>query len=150
MSKVIIKSWETVLGFDFGVKNIGVAVGQKITCTANALKPVKAKDGIPNWDEIMFLVQEWQPDAFIVGVPLNMDGTSSTMTIRAKKFANRLTGRFIKPWYPVDERLSTRETKEWAYRLGHKGHFASAPVDSMAAQLLLESWMNSPENNSEK
>lgn len=142
MNSQDITVWETVLGFDFGTKSIGVAVGQHITCTANALKPLKARDGIPDWEELARLVDEWQPDAFIVGIPLNMDGSLSPMAVRAKKFANRLKGRFVKPWYPIDERLSTSEAKEWAYRLGHKGQFASNPIDSMAAQLLLESWMN--------
>jgi len=138
--------WQTVLGFDFGIKNIGIAVGQYITYTANALKPLKARDGIPDWNEVEKLINEWQPDAFIVGIPLNMDGSLSHMAVRAKKFGNRLQGRFAKPWHPIDERLSTSEAKEWAYRLGHKGSFATNPVDSMAAQLLLESWMNQQTN----
>ena len=134
--------WETLLGFDFGVKNIGVAVGQRVTRTANALKPLRAKDGIPNWQVVEQLIIEWQPDAFIVGIPFNMDGSLSEMAQRARKFGNRLKGRFVKPWHPVDERLSSNEAKEWAYRLNHKGNFSSRPVDSIAAQILLESWMN--------
>ena len=130
------------MGFDFGTRNIGIAMGQAITRTANAITPIRAKDGIPNWDELGRIIEEWQPDAFIVGIPLNMDGTESEMSRRARKFGNRLTGRFNKPWHPTDERLTSFEAKEWAGRLGHKGHYGSDPVDAMAAQLILESWMN--------
>lgn len=133
--------WKTILGFDFGVKNIGVAVGQHITHTASALKILKAQDGIPDWQQLTKLVNEWQPDAFIVGIPLNMDGSVSEMSLRARKFGNRLQGRFSKPWYPVDERLSSYEVKALAYEHGHKGNFSAAPVDSLAAKLILESWI---------
>jgi len=134
--------WKTVLGFDFGVKNIGVAAGQYVTRTASALKPLKAVEGIPNWSQVEKLIDEWQPDAFIVGIPLNMDGSPSEMTFRANRFGNRLQGRFAKPWYPVDERLSSYEAKRYAYQSGHKGNFSSSPVDSVAARLILETWMN--------
>lgn len=134
--------YTSVMGFDFGTRNIGIAMGQAITQTANALAPIKARDGIPNWDELARIVEEWNPDAFVVGLPLNMDGTESEMSRRARKFGNRLMARFNRSWYPVDERLTSFEAKEWANRLGHKGHYGSDPVDAMAAQLLLESWMN--------
>ncbi|CAM3483191.1 Holliday junction resolvase RuvX [Parendozoicomonas haliclonae] len=130
------------MGFDFGTRNIGIAMGQAVTQTANAISPIKARDGIPNWEELERIVEEWNPDAFVVGIPLNMDGTESDMSRRARKFANRLMARFNRAWHPVDERLTSFEAKEWAGRLGHKGHYGSNPVDAMAAQLLLESWMN--------
>ncbi len=135
-------TYKSVMGFDFGTRNIGIAMGQAITRTANAIAPIRAKDGIPDWDELGKIIEEWQPDAFVVGIPLNMDGTESEMSRRARKFGNRLHGRFMRPWHPVDERLTSFEAKEWAGRLGHKGHYGSDPVDGMAAQLLLESWMN--------
>ena len=78
---------KTVLGFDVGTKSIGVAVGQQITSSATPLLSLKAVDGIPNWDEIAKLIQEWQPDLVVVGLPLNMDGTEQEMTHRARKFA---------------------------------------------------------------
>ena len=134
--------YKSVMGFDFGTKNIGIAMGQAVTRTANAIPSIKAKDGIPNWEQLGKIIEEWQPDAFVVGIPLNMDGTESEMARRAKKFGNRLRGRFNKPWHAADERLTSFEAKEWADRLGHKGHYGSDPVDGMAAQLILESWMN--------
>ena len=65
----------TVVGFDFGTKSIGVAVGQSITSSASILKALKAQDGIPNWSAVEQLLKEWQPERVVVGLPLNMDGT---------------------------------------------------------------------------
>ena len=136
----------TVLGFDFGTRNIGVASGQVITRTATALPPLRARDGIPDWQHIEALIDEWRPDAVVVGIPLNMDGSESDMSRRARKFGNRIHGRWGLPFYPADERLTSFEAKEWAGRLGHKGHFGSNPVDAMAAQIILEAWLNDPLN----
>lgn len=136
----------TVLGFDFGTRNIGVASGQVITRTATALPSLKARDGIPDWQQIEALIKEWRPDAVVVGIPLNMDGSESDMSRRARKFGNRIHGRWGLPFYPADERLTSFEAKEWAGRLGHKGHYGSNPVDAMAAQIILETWLNDPLN----
>ena len=130
-----------IMAFDFGTKNIGVAIGQRVTDTSSPLAAISAQDGIPNWDAIDQLIQEWQPDAFLVGIPVNMDGSMSEMGLRARKFANRLHGRFGKPWYPADERLSTRSAKEKASDLGHQGNYQERPVDSLAALVLLEDWL---------
>ncbi|OED45667.1 Holliday junction DNA helicase RuvA [Endozoicomonas sp. (ex Bugula neritina AB1)] len=142
------KILSTVIGFDFGTKNIGVAAGQAITQTATALPQLKARDGIPDWNEIEALISEWKPDAIVVGIPLNMDGSESQMSMRARKFGKRIHGRFNLPFYEADERLTSFEAKEWADRLGHKGHYGSSPVDGMAAQIILEAWLNDPENSS--
>lgn len=136
----------TVLGFDFGTRNIGVASGQVITRTATALASLKARDGIPDWQHIEALIDQWRPDAVVVGIPLNMDGSESDMSRRARKFGNRIHGRWGLPFYPADERLTSFEAKEWAGRLGHKGHYGSNPVDAMAAQIILETWLNDPLN----
>ena len=136
----------TVLGFDFGTRNIGVASGQVITRTATALPSLKARDGVPDWQQIEALINEWRPDAIVVGIPLNMDGSESDMSRRARKFGNRIHGRWGLPLYPADERLTSFEAKEWAGRLGHKGHYGSSPVDAMAAQIILEAWLNDPLN----
>jgi len=127
------------LSFDYGIKRIGVAVGQTITGTASELAPLKAKDGIPNWQEIEKLIKEWQPDILLVGLPLNMDGSESEMSKRARKFANRLHGRFGKPFEMVDERLSSEEAK---YDLRDQGihDFGHHSVDGMVAKILFEDW----------
>lgn len=130
----------SVLGFDFGTTRIGVAIGQTVTGTAQPLAPLKAKEGIPNWDEIARVVEEWQPDAFVVGLPLDMDGTENDMCQRARKFAKRLHGRFNRPYYMVDERLSSYEAKGQVIARGGNRNFKENSVDGLAAQMILETW----------
>lgn len=130
------------MGFDFGTKRSGVAMGQRITGTANGIGCISARDGIPNWEQLDKLVDEWKPDAFVVGLPINMDGTASEMSRRANKFSNRLCARYARPSFTIDERLSTFAAKEEAKAQGHKGHYKSDPVDALAAQFILESWFH--------
>ena len=78
-----------ILGFDYGTKQIGVAVGQVITGQARELCTLKAQNGVPDWNQVEALIKEWKPDAVVVGLPLNMDGTPSDMCLRAEKFARR-------------------------------------------------------------
>src|SRR6185437_5451854 len=96
-----------VLGFDFGMKYIGVAVGQSITYSASPLTTLLAKDGIPAWQEVEQLLEKWRPQDLIVGVPLNMDGTQQLLTFCARRFIKRLHARFKLPVYEVDERLTS-------------------------------------------
>jgi putative Holliday junction resolvase len=132
----------TFLGFDFGMKNIGVAVGQELTHTANPLTVIKAREGIPNWDHIQTLIDEWQPQQLIVGLPFNMDDTEQEMTAAARRFGNRLNGRFHLPVEWHDERLSTFEALD---QLGIQSKMQSnnrEDVDRISAQLILQSWLN--------
>ena len=80
----------TLVGFDFGTKSIGIAVGQEISGTATALSAISAKDGIPNWDNLKKVLDEWQPDLLIVGLPLNMDGTNQEVTFKNVVLGNLL------------------------------------------------------------
>lgn len=132
----------TCLAFDFGTKSIGVAVGNSITQSANQLNPLKAQDGVPKWEQIKNLLNEWQITQVIVGHPLNMDGTESEMSIRAKKFSQRVHGRFGVHVELVDERLSSSEAKEIASKQGHKGNYKEQPIDSIAACVILQDWWN--------
>ncbi len=134
---------KTVLGFDYGLKNIGVACGQSVTASASELPPLKAKDGIPDWNIVEQLLKEWRPDCVVIGLPLNMDGSDSTLSQRARKFGNRLHGRYGVQVHFMDERLSTREAKTIAREQGHKGNYRESPIDSLAARLILESWLTS-------
>lgn len=127
----------SVLAFDFGTKRIGSAFGQTLTSTATALHPIAARDGIPEWAELDSLVEQWQPDAFVVGLPLNMDDSESEILIRAKKFGNRLNGRYHKPCFGMDERLTSFEARGKLLR----GQ-STAQLDCLAAQLILESWLH--------
>lgn len=129
-----------ILAFDFGLKNIGVAVGQSITGTAAPLQALKARDGIPNWEIIANLVKEWQPDAMVVGLPLNMDGTEQEVTLRAKKFARRLEGRYGVKVNTHDERLTTVDAKAELFARGGYQALTKDKIDSISAVLILESW----------
>lgn len=130
----------SLLAFDYGTKNIGVACGQSITRSANALTPLKARDGVPDWNQIEQLLTEWKPDLVLVGLPLNMDGSESELSTRARKFANRIHGRFGVKVDTVDERLSSFEAKGEVIRLGGSRDYKNNPVDSIAARIILEGW----------
>ncbi|HBO13843.1 MAG TPA: Holliday junction resolvase RuvX [Halieaceae bacterium] len=131
----------TLLAFDFGLTQIGVAVGNAVLGTCEPLTVLRAKEGQPNWDETAKLLEEWQPDLLLVGDPLNMDGTPSEIGVRARRFARRLHGRFGKPVELVDERLTSHAAKAEARERGHRGDYRKDPVDSLAASLILESWL---------
>ncbi|RCU45655.1 MULTISPECIES: Holliday junction resolvase RuvX [Corallincola] len=131
----------TLLGFDFGTGSIGVAIGQELTGTASPLPALKAKDGIPDWDQLKRLIEEWQPDLLVIGLPLNMDGTEQWITARAKKFAGRLHGRFGTPFEMQDERLTTADAKERLFELGGYQALQKDKIDSVSAVLIIESYM---------
>jgi len=133
---------KNILAFDYGTQNIGVASGHTLTQTASELAALKARDGIPNWDELEKLLTEYRPERVLVGLPLNMDDSESELSTRARKFGNRIHGRFGVVVEMVDERLSTFAAKEEAADRGHKGNYAQAPIDSIAARLILESWFS--------
>jgi putative holliday junction resolvase len=132
---------KTLLAFDYGTKNIGVATGQTITFSANSLAPLKARDGVPDWAQIEKIIQEWKPDLILVGLPLNMDDSESELSARARKFANRIHGRFGAKVEMVDERLTSFEAKGEVMRRGGSRDYKHNPVDSIAARLILEAWL---------
>ena len=122
----------TLLCFDFGTRRIGVAVGQSVTRTANPLKTVRNKNNKPDWDDIEQLIKEWQPDALVVGIPLNMMDEVQEMTLASEKFMRQLHGRFHLPVYGIDERLSSFEAKQLTCK--------TTELDPVAAQAILETW----------
>ncbi len=142
----------TALAFDFGTQRIGVAFGQSLTGTAQAVAVLRAQDGIPDWEALKELIEQWRPDVFVVGLPYNLDGSESPLMLRAIKFGHRLNGRFHKPCFGFDERLSSIEAAErvldsgeWesGQRLSSKrsrGH--SETIDDVAAQIILENWLS--------
>jgi putative Holliday junction resolvase len=131
-----------LLGFDYGSKQIGVAVGQVITGQGRELCVLKAQNGVPDWLRVEALVKEWKPDALVVGLPLNMDGTPSDMSARAERFARQLNGRFNLPVHTHDERLTTFEAKGERMARGQRtSSYRDNPVDAIAARLLLEGWL---------
>ncbi|CAE6887725.1 ribonuclease H-like domain containing nuclease [Pseudomonas marincola] len=135
------KPLRLLLGFDYGTKQIGVAVGQPITGQARELCVLKAQNGVPDWQKVEALIREWQPDAIVVGLPLNMDGSPSDMSERAEKFGRRLNGRFNLPVHTHDERLTTYAAKGERLQQGQSSGYRERPVDALAAALVLEGWM---------
>ncbi len=129
------------MAFDFGLRQIGVATGNCLLGTTTALTVLKAKEGIPDWHELESLVAQWRPDLLVVGNPLNMDGSDSALGKRSAKFARRLHGRLGLEVVLVDERLSSFEAKHEARERGHRGDFKRYPVDSLAAELILQTWL---------
>ena len=133
------------LGFDFGFKRIGVAVGQKFTCTANPEKMLPAHQGVPDWATVQKLIDNWKPAALIVGIPTCIDGKALYTTKAAKKFANELLVRFSLPVHWVDERLSTKEARAQLFEQGGYRQLKNTSVDSIAACIILEQWLNQGE-----
>lgn len=142
-----MRASSALLGFDFGSKNIGVAVGDAQTRTANPLSTIQVRDGKPDWSSIESLIETWQPGALIIGLPLNMDGTAHAVTESARRFSRQLHGRFNLPVELIDERLSSLEAQS---RLSEAGRGKRA-LDPVAAQVILETWFEqqtSEQNNS--
>ncbi len=131
----------SILAFDFGLRQIGVATGNTLTNTCEPLTVLRARDGIPDWQVLDALIAEWQPGIIVVGRPLNMDDTESELSRRALKFGRRLEARFRTPIEYADERLSSFEAKQLLQERGHRGDYKNAPADSLAAQLILQTWL---------
>ena len=116
-------------------------MGNRVTSTSQALTTLRARDGIPDWDQLQDLLDEWQPELLLVGKPINMDDSDSELSRLAEKFGRRLHGRYRKPVAYMDERLSSFEAKQLLDEQGHRGDYQAQPADSLAAQLILESWL---------
>ena len=129
------------MAFDFGLRQIGVAVGNCLLDTTQPLAVLNAREGVPDWRSVAAVIQEWQPDLLVVGDPLNMDGSPSALGERAQKFGRRLHGRFGLPVEFTDERLSSYEAKQQSREQGHRGDFKAQPIDSQAAELILQTWL---------
>lgn len=133
--------YNRLLAFDYGTKRIGSAYGQNITSQAKALKPITNSPQGPNWKDINKLVAEWSPQAMIVGLPLNMDGTEQTITELTRQFAKQLKERFKLPVFLYDERLSTAAAKEHLFSKGGYRALQKYSIDSTAAKIILERWL---------
>lgn len=119
-----------VLGFDFGTRRIGVAIGNGVTREARPLRSLAAERAADRWAAIGRLITEWQPDRLVVGIPRHPDGAPHEMTARCERFARQLEGRFGLPVGRVDERY----TSAVAARAGD--------VDAAAAALILQQWFD--------
>jgi putative holliday junction resolvase len=130
----------TLLAFDYGTQRIGVAIGQEITATARVLTTLKARNGIPDWQQVSQLITTWQPQLLVIGLPLTMEGEEQPITLAARRFGNRLAGRYNLPVIAVDERLTSQEAR---INRRHAGQRSDGPVDAEAARLILQSWLDS-------
>ncbi len=128
----------TLLGFDYGTRKIGIAVGQTVTGSATALKTLRSRDGRPDWEEIGRVIGEWQPEALVVGLPHDLDDSETEIADRARRFSRQLHGRYRLPVHLMDERLTSMEARRHApERLANRDH-----LDAIAAKLILETWLS--------
>lgn len=130
----------TIFAFDFGTKKIGVAIGQTVTKTARPLVTLAAKSGQPDWTVLDKLINKWRPNALIIGMPYNMDGTKQLITEKAYEFLEQLKARYHLKIYEVDERLTTKAAREQLFNEGGYKALQDGQVDRVAAQLILETW----------
>lgn len=133
-----------VLGFDYGVRRIGVASGNRISQSARPLPALIAQKGQPDWSRIDALLSEWRPEALVVGLPLTLDGGEQAITRGARAFADALGMRSRLPVHLVDERHTSQEASRRfaAQRAAGSARRRDAEnIDSLAAAVILESWL---------
>lgn len=130
---------QTLLGFDYGEKRIGVAVGQGVTGTATALCTVTTRQDGPNWNDITTLIDEWRPDALVVGLPRHADGKDADITRAVRAFAQQLEERYRLRVHLMNERLSSHA----ATALSTDGLHGKAGIDAIAARIILQDWLDS-------
>lgn len=132
----------TLLAFDFGVKRIGVAVGDRETRLAHPLDTIAEEANAARFARIQSLIGEWRPTALVVGLPLSLDGEEHEMTRRCRRFANQLHGRFGLPVTLVDERLTSAAAEARLSEAGVYGKQRKAALDSVAAQEILQDYLD--------
>lgn len=130
------------LGFDFGVKHIGVAVGQLLTRSARPLRTIKVTTQLEcYWRQIDILLNQWNPVALVVGLPLNMDGSAQRLTVLVQDFVAQLNARYQLPVHTNDERLTSVAAKEQLFTEGQYKALVKERIDMIAAQLILQDWL---------
>ena len=132
----------TLLGFDFGLRRIGVAIGNTITGAARPLGTVDDESNATRFAAIAAWIDEWRPDALIVGKPLNNEGHTTEMTARAEKFGRQLAGRFGLPVKFCDERYSSVVVEDAL----KPGRVHKASIDAAAAAVILQAWLDETRN----
>ncbi len=131
----------TLLGFDFGPRKIGVAVGQMLTRSATPLTTLRSRDQRPDWPRIEALIREWRPGGLVVGLPFNMDDSEARLAPRVRRFARQLQGRYGLAVHLVDERLTSIEaSRQLGLRSAHPSGMHDT-IDARAAALILETWL---------
>lgn len=131
-----------VLAFDFGLKRIGVAIGESLLGQARALTAIAAEAGDARFAAIAELIAEWQPARLVVGLPQSMDGGEHAMSVRCRRFAHQLEGRFRLPVSLIDERLSSVEAERRLADAGLDWRARKQQVDAAAAQIILQDYFD--------
>lgn len=131
-----------MIAFDFGIKRIGVAVGDWETRLAHPLETIAEEANDPRFARIGALLEEWRPQALVVGLPLSLDGEEHELSRRCRRFANQLHGRFALPVSLVDERLTSVAAEARLKEAGLGGRGRKAVIDSVAAQEILQSYLD--------
>lgn len=133
----------TLLGFDFGLGRIGVAVGELETGHAIALTTLTEASNEGRFAAIARLLAEWRPVGLVVGIPLSLEGKAQALTTRCERFAHQLHGRYALPVARVDERLSSAEAEDRLREAGQRRwQDRKASLDAMAAQIILQSFLD--------
>jgi putative holliday junction resolvase len=134
----------TALGFDFGTRRIGVAVGNGLTGSAQPLEVVSNGDRGPDWNRIGVLIRDWRPQVLLVGLPLTLDGAEQRNSTAAREFSTTLVQRYGLPAHLVDERLSSVEAARRFAELRARGAARrkdAQNLDAVAAQVIVETWL---------
>lgn len=134
----------TLLGFDYGTRRIGVAVGQQLTHSATPLVTLATRDSKPDWEAITRLIKEWRPSALVVGVPLD-ENAAHPIARAARRFSMQLKQRYGLPVHTVDERLSSHAAQRAAQKGGRRTSRQPA-IDHIAAQVILQTWLDETRN----
>ena len=132
----------TVLAFDFGTRRIGVAVGNTLVRVARPLATIDGEANAVRFAAIAALIDEWQPDRLVVGVPVHADGAPHDMTLRARRFSRQLAGRFGLPVVEVDERYTTELAQSELAQAGPGGREGRGLRDEIAARLILQAYFD--------
>lgn len=134
----------TLLGFDYGRRRIGVAVGQELTGTARALCTLQSRNAEPDWQGISTLIREWQPDMLVVGLPHNMDDTPHPLAQTVREFGLALQARYNLPVEWIDEKLSSVAAAEHLAtgQMAKSRRQDKTEIDKLAAQVILQTWLN--------
>lgn len=140
---------KTLLGLDYGIKKMGMALGNSLLNTARPFDILAMNNGQPDWDNLIGIIESWQINIIVVGLPLNMDGTDSMLSKRASKFARRLAHRLTErrldaQVFLSDERLTSHAARHLAWELGLIKN-QKDPIDDISACLILNDFFENPE-----
>jgi len=142
MPEALVAASGTVLAFDFGIRRIGVAVGESALGLAHPLSEISGEETEPRFAAIAKIIEEWQPQHLVVGLPLTADGAEHDLTRRAQRFARQLEGRFGLPVSLVDERYTSVEAESGLRDTGARRALREKRIDAAAAQLILQQFFH--------